>query len=94
MYWFEPDASIVESVTFGCSRSKEISKEFTDVGMHFIKYAEQDFMSIEGKTEEEQQEIIHTAYQKLREKDNEIRNNLKLIDTRLSDIVMPIKSFM
>ena len=26
MYWFEPDASIVESATCGCSRSKEISK--------------------------------------------------------------------
>ena len=48
--------------------------------------------SIEEKDEQEQIEIIHNAYQKLREKDNEIRNNLKLMDIKLADIVMPIKA--
>ena len=37
-------------------------------------------------------EIIHNAYQKLREKNNEIRNNLKLMDIKLADIVMSIKT--
>lgn len=69
-------------------------EEFENVGISFINYAERDFQSIEGKSEEEQKEIIHNTYQKLREKDNEIRNNLKLMDTRLSEIVMPIKSFI
>ncbi len=66
--------------------------DFEKAGIEFIKYAERDFEDIEGKTEEESIVIIQTAYQKLRERDNEIRNNLKLMDTRLADIVMPIKT--
>lgn len=65
-------------------------EEFKKAGIHFIKYAERDFKSIEGKTPEEQKEIIHDAYQKLREKDNEIRNNLKEMKIELRDLLMPI----
>ncbi len=67
-------------------------EDFKKAGIDFIKYAERDFESIEGKPEAEQIEIIHRAYQKLREKDNEISNNLKLMDIKLPDIVMPIKT--
>lgn len=67
-------------------------EDFEKAGIAFIHYAERDFESIEGKSEPEQIEIIHRAYQKLREKDNEIRNNLKLMDIKLADIVMPIKA--
>ena len=66
--------------------------DFKKVGIEFIRYAERDFISIENKSKSEIIEIIHSVYQKLREKDNEIRNNLKLMDTRLAEIVMPIKS--
>ena len=65
---------------------------FDKAGIAFMQYAERDFTSIEGKTEKEAIQIIHTAYQKLREKDNEIRQNLKLMDTRLVDLIMPIKT--
>lgn len=67
-------------------------EDFKKVGISFMKYAERDFSSIEGKNEEEAIKIIHSAYQKLREKDNEIRQNLKLMDTRLADLIMPIKA--
>jgi hypothetical protein len=67
-------------------------EDFEKAGIEFIKYAERDFESIEGKSELEQIEMIHRAYQKLREKDNEIRNNLKLMDIKLADIVIPIKA--
>jgi len=67
-------------------------KEFEKSGIHFIKYAERDFQSIEGKSLEEQKEVIHNAYQKLKEKDNEIRNNLQLMDIRLHDLIMPLKT--
>ncbi|RLD60752.1 MAG: hypothetical protein DRJ01_09140 [Bacteroidetes bacterium] len=67
--------------------------DFKKAGIEFIKYAERDFAPIEHlKTEEEKIEVIHEAYQKLRQKDNEIRNNLKLMDIKLADIVEPIKS--
>jgi len=67
-------------------------EDFEREGIEFIKYAERDFKSIEGLAESEQIKVIHEAYQKLREKENEIRNNLKLMDTRLNEIVMPIKT--
>lgn len=67
-------------------------EDFEKLGIEFIKYVERDFKSIEEKEESKQIEIIHTAYQKLREKDNEIRSNLKLMDIKLADIVMPIKA--
>ena len=67
-------------------------EDFEKTGIEFIKYVERDFESIEGKLEEEQVEIINHSYQKLRQKDNEIRNNLKLMDIKLAGIVMPIKT--
>ena len=66
---------------------------FHKADIAFIKYAERDFKSIEHlKTEEEKIEVIHQSYQFLRETANEIRNNLKLMDIKLADIVMPIKT--
>lgn len=65
-------------------------EEFEKAGIRFIEYAERDFKSIEGKSPEEQKEIIHNSYQKLREKDNEIRNNLKEMKIELRDLLMPI----
>jgi hypothetical protein len=67
-------------------------EDFKKAGISFMKYAERDFKSIEGKSEKEAIKIIHAAYQTLREKDNEIRQNLKLMDTRLADLIMPIKT--
>lgn len=67
-------------------------EDFKKSNIAFMKYAERDFRSIEGKSEKETIKIIHAAYQKLREKDNEIRQNLKLMDTRLTDLIMPIKT--
>jgi len=67
-------------------------EDFIKADIAFMKYAERDFKSIEGKPEKEAIEIIHEAYQTLREKDNEIRNNLKLMDIKLADLIMPIKT--
>lgn len=67
-------------------------EEFKKVDIQFVKYIERDFQSIDGKSENNQKEIIHNTYQKLREKENEIRNNLQLMDIRLENLVMQIKS--
>lgn len=67
-------------------------EDFDKASIDFFQYAERDFEDIEGKSEIEKTKIIHKVYQKLREKDNEIRNNLKLMDIKLADIVMPIKT--
>ncbi|WP_346856870.1 TaqI-like C-terminal specificity domain-containing protein [uncultured Draconibacterium sp.] len=66
--------------------------EFQKADIQFAKYVERDFQSIEGLNETEKKGAIHEAYQKLRDKHNEIRNNLILMDIRLAEIVMPIKN--
>lgn len=85
-------AQLFEEVIDAMVMELYFKEDFEKAGIAFIKYAERDFESIEGKSEKEQIEIIHRVYQKLREKDNEIRNNLKLMDIKLADIVMPIKA--
>jgi hypothetical protein len=85
-------AQLFEEVIDAMVMELYFKEDFEKAGIAFIKYAERDFESIEGKSEKEQIEIIHRAYQKLRAKDNEIRNNLKLMDIKLADIVMPIKA--
>lgn len=90
---FVPNSHIVETfeeVIDAMVFELYFPQDFEDVGIHFTKYAERDFLPIEGKTLEEQKEIIHNAYQKLREKDNEIRNNLKEMKIELRDLIMPI----
>lgn len=67
-------------------------EDFKKAGIAFMKYAERDFKSIEGHSKEDKIKAIHEAYQTLREKNNEIRQNLKLMDTRLADLIMPIKT--
>lgn len=85
-------AQLFEEVIDAMVMELYFKEDFEKAGIEFIKYVERDFESIEGKEEPIQIEIIHNAYQKLREKDNEIRNNLKLMDIKLADIVMPIKT--
>jgi adenine-specific DNA-methyltransferase len=85
-------AQLFEEVNDAMVMELYFKEDFAKAGIEFIRYAERDFESIEGKEEPDQIEIIHAAYQKLREKDNEIRNNLKLMDIKLADIVMPIKT--
>lgn len=85
-------AQLFEEVIDAMVMELYFKEDFEKAGIEFIKYVERDFKSIEGKEEPDQIEIIHNAYQKIRERDNEIRNNLKLMDIKLADIVMPIKT--
>lgn len=66
--------------------------DFKNAKIGFMKYAERDFKSIKGKGTEQILEIINKAYNELSKKDNEIRQNLKLMDTRLGELIMPIKT--
>ena len=67
-------------------------KDFQSMNIEFIKYVERDFKSFEGLSKDQKLGTLHKTYQKLREKDNEIRNNLKLMDIKLADLIMPIKA--
>jgi hypothetical protein len=67
-------------------------EQFRNEGIGFFKYAERDFYQINDLEYNDKVKAIIEIYQRLRQKENEIRNNLKLMDTRLSNVIMPIKS--
>ncbi|RTL54360.1 MAG: hypothetical protein EKK39_04410 [Sphingobacteriales bacterium] len=92
---FVPNSHIVqllEEVIDALVYELYFEEDFKKAGIEFMKYAQRDFKSIEGEGEKEAIEIIKKAYQTLREKDNEIRNNLKLMEIKLADLIMPIKT--
>jgi adenine-specific DNA-methyltransferase len=67
-------------------------EDFRSAEIEFLKFAARDFKSIEGLEKQEKIAVIHNAYQTLRNKENEICNNLKLMDIRIEDLIMPIKN--
>jgi hypothetical protein len=67
-------------------------EDFKKAGIEILKLAVQEFTDIEGKTEEEQKEIILTTYQRLTEKKNPLRNQIKLMKIELKELLNPILS--
>lgn len=67
-------------------------EEFTEKGIEIEKYAQDIFKSIEGLKEDEQIKAIQEAYQTLREKDNPLRNQIKLMKIELKELLLPILS--
>lgn len=67
-------------------------EEFAEKGIEIEKYAQDIFKSIEGLKEEEQIKAIQVAYQTLREKENPLRNQIKLMKIELKELLLPILS--
>jgi adenine-specific DNA-methyltransferase len=63
--------------------------EFEKVQLSFGEYINQFFFTLTGNDD---RELITKAYQQLREPNNVLRNNLKLLDIRLGSLIMPIKT--
>ncbi len=68
------------------------SEDFEQAGIQFYTHVEKLFQPLKNADELEKSKLIHDCYQKIRSKENEIRNNLKLMDIRLAELVMPIKT--
>lgn len=68
------------------------AEDFQKAEIEFMQFAEKDFQSIENLKPEEKILEINTAFTNLQEKDNKIRQNLKLMDTRLRELIFPIKT--
>jgi len=68
------------------------TEDFKRTGIEIGKFAEQEFQSIEGLVETEQKEIILNTYQRLTEKKNPLRNQIKLMKIELKHLLMPILS--
>jgi adenine-specific DNA-methyltransferase len=67
-------------------------EEFAEKGIKIEKFAQGIFKPIEGFSEEEQIKAIKEAYETLREKDNPLRNQIKLMKIELKELLLPILS--
>jgi hypothetical protein len=67
-------------------------EEFAEKGIEIEKYAKDIFKPIDGLSEEEQIKAIQEAYETLREKDNPLRNQIKLMKIELKELLLPILS--
>lgn len=67
-------------------------EEFAEKGIAIEKYAKDIFKPIDGLSEEDQIKAIQEAYQTLREKDNPLRNQIKLMKIELKELLLPILS--
>lgn len=86
-------AEVFEEVIDAMVMELYFKEEFERESLSFIEYASRDFVEIvDSDDPKDKKEIIHFGYQRLRDKENEIRNNLKLMDIRLNNLVMPIKT--
>ena len=67
-------------------------EEFAEKGIAIEKYSKDIFNPIEGLKEDQQIKAIREAYQTLREKDNPLRNQIKLMKIELKELLLPILS--
>jgi hypothetical protein len=67
-------------------------EEFVEKGIEIETYANEIFKPIEGLSEAEQIKAIKEAYETLREKDNPLRNQIKLMKIELKELLLPILS--
>ncbi|MBS1532564.1 MAG: N-6 DNA methylase [Bacteroidetes bacterium] len=66
--------------------------DFDNASLNFIGFVEHDFFDLSITDEKENIQKIQIVYQFLRNQANKIRNNLKLMDIRVPELVMPIKT--
>ena len=64
--------------------------EFEDANISFINSVHKDFIKLETNNQKDAISIIQASFAKLRNMDNEIRNNLKYMPVRLKTILGPI----
>ena len=64
--------------------------EFANANISFINSVHKDFIKIETNNQKDAISIIQSSFSKLRNMDNEIRNNLKYMPVRLNTILGPI----
>jgi adenine-specific DNA-methyltransferase len=67
-------------------------EDFAEKDIAIEKYAQDIFKPIDGLSEEEQIKAIQVAYKTLREKDNPLRNQIKLMRIELKELLLPILS--
>ncbi len=67
-------------------------EDFNKEDISFVQFIAQNFQKLGDLDTAQKMEAVNNTYDKLREKDNAIRQNLKLMDTRLSKLIMPIKT--
>lgn len=66
--------------------------EFAEKGIAIEKYAKEIFKPIDVLSKEEQIKTIQKAYETLQEKNNPLRNQIKLMKIELKELLLPILS--
>ena len=86
-------AEVFEEVIDAMVLELYFEEDFQRENLGFIDYSIRDFMALEKSDDvKDRKEIVHASYQKLRDDDNEIRNNLKLMGIRLKELVNTINA--
>jgi adenine-specific DNA-methyltransferase len=78
---------IADAITFELYFKPDFEKAELSIARHIPEY----FFSVTLSNPEQAAPIIEKTHQLLRDKENPIRNALKLMDIRLSELIMPIK---
>ncbi len=69
-----------------------LAAHFKKEDVRISKFVSQEIQDLK-MTKKEIEKSIQVFYQKFRQKDNTVRNNLKLMDIRMAPLLMPIKQF-
>lgn len=87
-YLVEDFEEIIDALVFELYFPEEFAKK----GIEIEKYAEQIFKPIDRLQENEQIKSIQGMYQTLRQKENPLRNQIKLMKIELKELLLPILS--
>jgi Alw26I/Eco31I/Esp3I family type II restriction m6 adenine DNA methyltransferase len=87
-YFIETFEEVIDALVF----ELYFPDEFEEKGLEIEKHAHSIFKPIEGLNQDDQAKVIHDIYQIIREKDNLLRNQIKLMKIELKELLLPILS--
>jgi adenine-specific DNA-methyltransferase len=87
-FLFNLFSEIIDAIIF----ELYFNDDFRNAEIGIIRLANNEIPAVNVKEADTAIKIISKTYQQLREKDSELRNAMKLMDIRLPELVMPIKS--
>lgn len=83
---------LFDEVIDSCIYELYFPEDFKKASIEISKFVEEEFQPIEGMSETEQKDIILKTYQRLTEKKNPLRNQIKLMKIELKQLLLPILS--
>ena len=72
--------------------TKYFLNDFRNSNLKIAEYANQEFQSVNGLSDEEKSKTVLNTYQNITEKKNPLRNQIKLMKIELKELLNPILS--